>query len=84
MKKTSYLTHYIILFLGMLILGLFFFLFRYNTPIQIFIGFIGCTFYAVWGILNQAMEERVTKLVVAEYVLFSLVSFLLMVLFVTI
>jgi len=84
MKKDSHFKHYAVLIFGMAVLGSFFVLFRYNTPFQIFIGLLGCIFYTFWGIFHHALEDRVTKLVVAEYILFSLVAFPLMILFVTI
>ncbi len=84
MKKESHFKHYALLVSGMALLGAFFVLFRFNTPIQIFIGLAGCIFYIFWGIFHHALEDRVTKLVVIEYILFSLVAFLLMILFVTI
>jgi hypothetical protein len=82
--KDSHLSHYAFLIVGMALLGVFFVLFKYNTSIQIFIGLLGCIFYTFWGIFHHALEDRVTELVVFEYVLFSLVAFLLMTLFVTI
>jgi len=83
MHKDSHFYHYSFLVGGMILLGVLFVLFRYNSTIQILVGFLGCIFYAIWGIFHHALEDRVTKLIVLEYSLFSLVAFLLMVLFVT-
>ena len=57
--------------------------FRYQPHLQILLGLLGCVIYALWGIFHHAGEDRITPLVVFEYVFFSLISFLLIVLFVT-
>lgn len=75
-------SHYLILLTGLAILGSLFVLFRFNERIQILVGAAGCLFYILWGIFHHASEERVTKLVIFEYVSFGLLAFLLMVLFV--
>jgi hypothetical protein len=80
----THLAHYFILTTGLAMLGMLFILFRFNEGLQIFVGGVGCAFYILWGIFHHALEERVTKLVVLEYVSFGLLAFLLMVLFVTV
>ncbi len=57
--------------------------FKYQPHLQIFLGFLGCLVYASWGIFHHAGEDRITPLVVFEYLFFSLISFLLITLFVT-
>ncbi len=83
-EHDSHLTHYIFLVLGLIVLGGLFVLFRYNPTLQILIGGVGTVFYIIWGILHHALEDRVTGLVVVEYVVFGTLAFLLMVLFVTV
>ena len=83
-RQDTHVAHYLILFGGLGLLGVFFILFRFNEVLQIFIGGLGCIFYIFWGIFHHALEERVTKLVMLEYVSFGLLAFLLMLLFVTI
>ena len=57
--------------------------FKYQPHLQILLGLLGCVSYALWGIFHHAGEDRITPLVVFEYVSFSLISFLLIILFVT-
>jgi len=83
-SQDVHLAHYLILVSGLGFLGVFFILFRFNEVLQILTGGIGCVFYIIWGIFHHALEERVTKLIIFEYVSFGLLAFLLMLLFVTI
>lgn len=83
-EQDNHITHYFFLIAGLGLLGIFFILFRFNETLQIIIGGLGCLFYILWGIFHHALEDRVTKLVIFEYMSFGILAFLLMVLFVTI
>ncbi len=83
-SQEKHLTHYLILVSGLGILGFLFMLFRFNEVLQIIVGAIGCIFYILWGIFHHALEERVTKLILFEYISFGSLAFILMVLFVII
>ncbi|MBD3366139.1 hypothetical protein GF360_02220 [candidate division WWE3 bacterium] len=83
-QHEKHIAHYSILISGLGLLGVLFILFRYNEPLQIFVGGLGCLFYILWGIFHHALEERITKLVVFEYVSFGLLGLILLILFVTI
>jgi hypothetical protein len=68
---------YILLVVG---LGLFVglaYLFRFNPYIQALIFFGASTFYALWGIIHHYIEDRLSNAVVAEYLLFAFIVFLL-------
>ena len=70
--------HYLVLVLG---LGAFIALlvvFSYSTPISIVISFLGSLFYVLWGIIHHALEKRLYKEIVLEYVLIGLSMFLLL------
>ncbi len=82
--EESHFTHYSLLLGGLGLLGVLFILFKHNSAIQILVGGFGCLFYIIWGIFHHAIEERVTKFIVIEYMSFGLLAFLLMVLFVII
>ena len=83
-RQDTHLTHYLILLSGLGLLGVFFILFRFNEGLQVLVGGLGCIFYILWGVFHHALEERITKLIIFEYVSFGLLAFLLMLLFVTI
>ena len=67
--KDNYLAHIGVLFVGVSVLAYFFSYFRYNTPLQLVIVGLGSVYYIVWGILHHAARERLTTLIVLEYVL---------------
>ena len=71
-------THYMVLLIGLLLFFSLFILFRYNDSIQLVIGGLGCFFYVLWGVIHHALEHRLTRLVVIEYVLFGGLMFLLL------
>ncbi len=70
--------HYLVLFVGFALFFFLFLLFRYNIYFQnIYIVSIG-TFYCAWGILHHYFEDRLTKLVVLEYLSFSTFTIVLL------
>jgi len=78
MSEDKHLLHYIFLFVGLLVFVALFILFRYHKPTQLFIGCIGVIFYVMWGILHHAVEDRLTRFVILEYLLFGGLAFLLL------
>lgn len=75
---SSDFAHYLILVFGLAIFLFSFFFFRHQVSTQIYISFFGSLFYAVWGISHHAIEGRLTKLIIAEYSLLSLLAFTLL------
>lgn len=74
--KERHLLHYLILVLGLLVTVFLFVFFRYDNEWQIWISFFGSVFYAAWGIIHHAVEDRLTKSIALEYVLLSSFVFL--------
>lgn len=75
--KDSHIFHYITLVLGLLIFLIALIFFEYNTfHIQIVLG-LASLFYFCWGIMHHAVEGRLTKHIVLEYLLFSLLVFII-------
>jgi hypothetical protein len=54
-------------------------IFRYNRTAELFVGGFGALFYIAWGIIHHALEDRLSKEVVMEYVLFGTLAFLMLV-----
>lgn len=61
----------LILFLG------FFWYFRFDKTALLVVSAIGSIFYSAWGILHHAIQERLTRLIAIEYILFGFLVFLL-------
>ncbi len=79
LREENHFVHYFVLFVGLLLFVSLFALFRYNQALQFSVGLLGCVFYVSWGVIHHILEERLTKLVVLEYLLFGvLVAILLL------
>jgi hypothetical protein len=76
-NEQHHILHYLILFIGLIVFSLLFFLFRYQTGTQIYIAFFGSVFYFAWGTVHHVVEGRLTKLIALEYFLISLLVFAL-------
>jgi hypothetical protein len=70
--------HYLILAVGLSLIFLLFFLFRYDVVIRLWLVVAGSAFYTFWGIIHHALEKRLTKVIALEYILFGLFAFLLL------
>ena len=68
---------YVVLIVGLLFFVLLAFFFRFNPYIQSLIFFGASIFYALWGIIHHYIEDRLNNAVIAEYLLFSFIVFLL-------
>lgn len=55
-------------------------LYKGQTVNQLYIGGFGCTFYALWGILHHRIEGRLNTLIALEYILISVIAFVLLLL----
>jgi hypothetical protein len=71
-KRKSYLTEYLILVFGLLVVLALFILFNYSLLAQILISILGSAFYIAWGIIHHASEGRMDRRVVLEYVFFGI------------
>ena len=70
--------HYLVLVLGLVTFFSLLYIFSYSTPISLIISFFGSLFYVLWGIIHHALEKRVYKEIVLEYVLIGIFMFLLL------
>lgn len=69
--RDHHITHYVVLFLGFALFFLLFVLFRYNVYFEnIFVVSVSI-FYCTWGLLHHYFENRLSRLVVLEYVSFT-------------
>lgn len=70
--------HYLVLFIGLVFLGFGLLYFKHNKETELFITVSASVFYVLWGIIHHAVENRLTRFIAFEYVLFgSLIFFLL-------
>ena len=69
-----------ILFAGMVVIAFLFNIFRYDQLAQILVALLGCMYYISWGIIHHALEERIKKAIILEYILIGGVAFLLILL----
>jgi hypothetical protein len=76
--ESKNLVEYIILVTGLLVLLTLFVIFRYDDNILILLSGLGSIFYAGWGIIHHAVNERLTKVIAAEYLVVGLLVFLLL------
>ena len=79
MKKLidNHFIHYLVLFAGLLTLSYIFYTFRYSQTYSLIIAFASSFFYLMWGIIHHALEKRLYKEIVFEYLLISIFIFLL-------
>ncbi len=77
MHKNSHIFQYLTLVLGLFIFVIALVFFEYNNfYIQIVLA-LASLFYFCWGIMHHAIEGRLTKHIVLEYLLFSLLVFVI-------
>lgn len=69
--QEHHLTHYAILFTGLLLYGVFFYLLRFNFGFQMIATLCISVFYTAWGIVHHSVDGRLTRLIVLEYISFS-------------
>ncbi len=67
--KERHLLHYLILVLGLILFALLLIFFKHNTLIQLLVTGLCSVFYASWGIMHHAVENRLTKAIAFEYIL---------------
>ena len=75
----NHIAQYTVLLSGLFTFVILFALFRYNHALQLVVGILGCMFYVTWGVVHHILEERLTKAVVLEYVLFGILVSLLLI-----
>lgn len=74
----EYAVEYLILFIAILVFLVLFITFRFDKRALMTISACGSVFYVGWGIIHQALRERLTKMIVLEYILFGSLVFLLL------
>ena len=76
--EDSHIIGYLVLVLG---LGVFFILlsmFKNNSTVSLFISLGGSLFYVLWGIIHHAVERRLHKDIILEYIIIGIFMFLLL------
>ncbi len=79
MSTSHHVLHYFTLVVGLFVTVLLFYIFRFQPTYQISIVLGGAVFYSVWGILHHHLEGRLTEKIVMEYILLSVLAFVLVV-----
>jgi hypothetical protein len=70
-EKEKHLYHYLILVVALFISFSFFLFLKNDYVARLIVAIIFCVFYSFWGIMHHALEGRLTKVVVLEYILLS-------------
>jgi len=77
-SNTKHLTEYLVIItLSIVFLTLFVF-FRFDREVLKLISAFASSFYVLWGIIHAALESRLNRLIVFEYLLFGILVFLLL------
>jgi len=76
--EDKHLLEYIILLIGLVVFFIAFYLVKGTPQLQLFVGFGGSLFYVLWGIIHHAVEGRLNKSIVLEYILIGLFIFSLL------
>jgi hypothetical protein len=77
-EKERHLLEYIVLFTGFAVLLALFYIFRYNRNALLMISGGGSVFYSIWGIIHHGLEGRLNKTIALEYMLISVLVFILL------
>ncbi len=67
--------HLAILFGGTSVICILFYVFRHIPSYQVITALTGSIFYSAWGIIHHAIEGRLTSIIAIEYILLSLLAF---------
>lgn len=78
MQEYKDLVHYLILFVGIALLGSFFIYYKYEPDIQVWIALLGSAYYVFWGIIHHYIEGRISKFIIFEYILIGCFAFALL------
>jgi len=78
MDKSTHLTHYLILVLGLSVCFFLFLFFRNDPNHQLWDAFAGCVFYSAWGIIHGLLEQRLNRHIAFEYITLALFVFALL------
>jgi hypothetical protein len=76
-KRRHFLEYTMVFGLSLIFMILFFFFRSDRNILRLLSGLISSS-YALWGIMHSALEGRLTRLVVLEYLLFGVLVFLLL------
>jgi hypothetical protein len=77
-SKEKQLVENVVLVIVLSLMLLLLLFFRYNYMGQVLVGLFTSVFYVTWGIIHRAMEGRVTRFIVAEYVSVGVFVFLML------
>ncbi|MFC1756092.1 hypothetical protein ACFLZK_01750 [Patescibacteria group bacterium] len=78
LKEKDYkVIEYTILLAGVAAFGFMFWLFRYNNSARLLLTSLSVLFYVLWGVVHHFIEKRLTLEIAVEYVLIGFLTFLL-------
>ena len=73
----DYRVEYFLLFVGVSVLVVLMYIYRFNKDALILLSGLGSIFYIFWGIIHHWIRGKLTKNIAYEYFLFGFLSFLL-------
>jgi hypothetical protein len=76
-RNEKELIEYTVLIVGLLAFFILLILFRFDRPVLNLIALLGSIFYFLWGIFHHAVDSRLSKALVVEYLFISAMVYLL-------
>jgi len=78
LKNKSYkLIEYAVLLVGVATFGVLFWLFSDNNSARLLLTALAVLLYVMWGVIHHFIEKRLTLEIAIEYVLIAFLTFLL-------
>jgi len=78
LKNKNYkLIEYSVLLTGVVSFGILFWLFSSNNSARLLLTALAVLFYVLWGVIHHFLERRLTLEIAIEYVLIGFLTFLL-------
>jgi len=78
LKNKNYkLIEYSVLLTGVVSFGILFWLFSGNNSARLLLTALAVLFYVLWGVIHHFLERRLTLEIAIEYVLIGFLTFLL-------
>ncbi len=76
-NKDYKLIEYAILFVGVVAYAYLFWVFRHNNSARLLLTAEAVLFYILWGVIHHFLEKRLTVEIAFEYILIGFLTFLL-------
>jgi len=75
-SNKKHIIEYSILALIIVVFVILFWIYRYDKCALLVVSASGSIFYSLWGLIHHAVNDRLTRLIAIEYLLFGFFVFL--------